>query len=31
LTEVDDWISRYRGFWTDRLNALDTHLKENPS
>jgi DNA-binding transcriptional ArsR family regulator len=31
LTEVDDWISRYRGFWTDRLNALDAHLKENPS
>jgi len=24
------WLSEYEDFWTDRLDALDTHLKENP-
>ncbi|HEY6929257.1 MAG TPA: metalloregulator ArsR/SmtB family transcription factor [Thermoanaerobaculia bacterium] len=23
-----DWIARYRGFWEDRLDALDRYLKE---
>jgi DNA-binding transcriptional ArsR family regulator len=27
LAEVDAWLSRYRGFWTNRLDALDTHLR----
>lgn len=31
LQEVDDWIARYRGFWTEKLDALDAHLEENPS
>lgn len=26
LTEVDKWISRYRRYWADRLDALETHL-----
>ena len=30
LREVDDWIARYRGFWTDKLDALDRHLREEP-
>lgn len=31
LQEVDDWIARYRDFWTEKLDALDSHLEENPS
>lgn len=31
LEEVDEWIARYRSFWTEKLSALDTHLKENPT
>jgi DNA-binding transcriptional ArsR family regulator len=27
LAELDDWLQRYRGFWTNRLDALDTELK----
>ena len=27
LAEVDAWLARYRGFWTNRLDALDTHLR----
>lgn len=27
LAELDDWLARYRSFWTNRLAALDTELK----
>jgi DNA-binding transcriptional ArsR family regulator len=27
LAEVDAWLERYRGFWTNRLDALDTQLR----
>jgi DNA-binding transcriptional ArsR family regulator len=27
LAEVDAWLARYRGFWTNRLDALETELK----
>jgi DNA-binding transcriptional ArsR family regulator len=27
LAEVDEWIARYRCFWTNRLDALDTEIK----
>jgi DNA-binding transcriptional ArsR family regulator len=26
LREVDAWLDRYRGFWTQRLDALGTEL-----
>ncbi|ULN45500.1 metalloregulator ArsR/SmtB family transcription factor [Mycolicibacterium goodii] len=26
LVEIDDWIERYRRFWTDHLDALERHL-----
>jgi DNA-binding transcriptional ArsR family regulator len=26
LAELDDWLARYRGFWNNRLDALDTEL-----
>lgn len=26
LAELDDWLARYRGFWTNRLDALDTEI-----
>ena len=26
LAELDDWLSRYRGFWENRLDALDTEI-----
>lgn len=26
LTELDAWVSKYRAFWSDRLNALERHL-----
>jgi DNA-binding transcriptional ArsR family regulator len=28
LREIDDWVSRYRAFWMEKLDALDTHLQE---
>lgn len=28
LAEVDAWIGRYRGFWSDRLDRLEHHLDE---
>jgi DNA-binding transcriptional ArsR family regulator len=28
LREVDDWIARYRSFWSDRLDDLEESLKE---
>jgi DNA-binding transcriptional ArsR family regulator len=27
LEELDAWLSRYRGFWTQRLEALETQLR----
>jgi DNA-binding transcriptional ArsR family regulator len=27
LAEVDAWLARYRGFWTNRLDALDTQIR----
>jgi len=26
LAELDAWLARYRSFWTQRLDALDTQL-----
>ncbi|RCW41074.1 ArsR family transcriptional regulator [Halopolyspora algeriensis] len=30
LAEVDDWLAPYRAFWSDRLDALERYLEENP-
>jgi DNA-binding transcriptional ArsR family regulator len=30
LAEVDAWLEPYRAFWTERLDALERHLEENP-
>lgn len=30
LAEVDAWLEPYRSFWSDRLDALERHLEENP-
>lgn len=30
LAELDSWLRRYRRFWNDRLDALETYLEENP-
>jgi DNA-binding transcriptional ArsR family regulator len=27
LAELDNWLARYRDFWTNRLDALDTELR----
>lgn len=27
LVELDEWLARYRRFWTNRLDALDTELR----
>ncbi|HUH14895.1 MAG TPA: metalloregulator ArsR/SmtB family transcription factor [Gaiellaceae bacterium] len=27
LVELDEWLARYRGFWTNRLDALDTEIR----
>ena len=27
LEEIDAWLTRYRGFWTNRLDALDVQLR----
>ena len=27
LAELDDWLGRYRGFWTNRHDALDTEIR----
>jgi DNA-binding transcriptional ArsR family regulator len=27
LAQLDDWLSRYRSFWTQRLDALETELR----
>lgn len=28
LAELDDWLTHYRRFWTDRLDNLESHLEE---
>jgi DNA-binding transcriptional ArsR family regulator len=30
LAEVDRWLEPYRAYWTERLDALERHLEENP-
>ena len=30
LAEVAEWLEPYRRHWTDRLDALERHLEENP-
>lgn len=30
LAEIDAWLAPYRAFWSDRLDALERHLEENP-
>lgn len=27
LVELDEWLARYRGYWTNRLDALDTEIR----
>ena len=27
LAELDEWLDRYRRFWTDRLDALETEVR----
>jgi DNA-binding transcriptional ArsR family regulator len=27
LAELDEWLDRYRGFWANRLDALDVHVR----
>jgi DNA-binding transcriptional ArsR family regulator len=27
LTELDEWLARYRTFWENRLDALDTEIR----
>jgi len=27
LAELDDWLARYRSFWSQRLDALETELR----
>lgn len=27
LAELDEWLGRYRAFWAQRLDALDTQLR----
>ncbi len=27
LAELDEWLSRYRGFWATRLDALETEIR----
>ncbi len=27
LAELDSWLAHYRGFWTNRLDALDTEIR----
>lgn len=31
LRDVDEWLERYRGFWRQRLDALDTELRREGS
>jgi len=27
FAELDEWLARYRGFWTNRLDALETEIE----
>ena len=27
LVELDDWLARYRHFWSNRLDAIDTEIR----
>ena len=27
LAELDEWLERYRSFWTNRLDALETEIR----
>jgi DNA-binding transcriptional ArsR family regulator len=27
LAELDEWLARYRNFWTNRLDALETEIR----
>jgi DNA-binding transcriptional ArsR family regulator len=27
LAELDDWVTRHRSFWTNRLDAIDTEIR----
>ena len=29
LAELDDWLGRYRAFWSQRLDALETELRRD--
>jgi DNA-binding transcriptional ArsR family regulator len=29
LAELDDWLGRYRSFWAQRLDALETELRRS--
>jgi DNA-binding transcriptional ArsR family regulator len=29
LAEVEQWLTRYRGFWAQRLDALDTEVRRS--
>jgi DNA-binding transcriptional ArsR family regulator len=31
LAEVDMWLEPYRAYWSGRLDALQSHLEENPA
>jgi DNA-binding transcriptional ArsR family regulator len=28
LEQLDRWLERYRGFWSEKLDALQAHLEE---
>ena len=30
LAEIADWLEPYRRHWSDRFDALERHLEENP-
>jgi DNA-binding transcriptional ArsR family regulator len=30
LAELDEWLLPYREYWSGHLDALETHLEENP-
>jgi hypothetical protein len=27
FAELDEWLARYRAFWTNRLDALETEIE----
>ena len=29
LAELDAWLAQYRGFWTNRLDALDSEIRRH--